>query len=185
MKSELLRLLRMVLTRPFYVFFIILMLMSALVSHNAQSQDKTITGTVTTADDNTGLPGANVFIKGTTTGTVTDVDGNYTIGLPAESEILVFSSVGYITQEIEIGTQSQININLVADVTALEEIVVVGYGTQQKVNLTGAVGVATGEVLEDRPIVNVGEGLQGVVPNLNIDIRNGDPSDTRTDFNIL
>ena len=184
MKNELLRLLRMILTRPFYGFFIIVILLSSLVSHEAQSQDRQITGKVTSSDDNSGLPGANIFIKGTTTGTVTDVNGSYTIGVPSGSEILVFSSVGYITQEIEIGTQTQINLNLVTDVTSLDEIVVVGYGTQQKVNLTGAVGVAKGEVLADRPIVNVGEGLQGVVPNLNVGIRNGDPADTRTDFNI-
>jgi hypothetical protein len=130
-----------------------------------------------------GLPGVNVIVKGTSTGTVTDVEGNYSLDVPAGGVALVFSSVGFTTQEVMIGDQSVINLTLQADVTALEEIVVVGYGTQEKVNLTGAVGVAKGEVLQQRPIANVGEGLQGVIPNLNVDIRNGDPP-TRIDFNI-
>ena len=184
MKNELLKLLRMVLTRTFFRHFAILMLVSTLFSLEGISQDRTISGTVSSVEESDGLPGVNILVKGTTTGTVTDVDGNYTLSAPNDAQVLVFSSVGYITHEVNIGERSQIDLSLEADITALQEVVVVGYGTQQKVNMTGAVGVAKGEVLEDRPIVNVGEGLQGVVPNLNIDIRNGDPSDTRTDFNI-
>ncbi len=80
--------------------------------------------------------------------------------------------------ETRVGTQTDLSVNLQADVTALQEVVVVGYGTQEKVNLTGAVGVTNGEALKNRPIANVGEGLQGIVPNLNVNIRNGDPSET-------
>jgi TonB-linked SusC/RagA family outer membrane protein len=82
-----------------------------------------------------------------------------------------------------VANQTNFSINLQADVMALQEVVVVGYGTQEKVNLTGAVGVASGEVLQNRPIANVGEGLQGMVPNLNVDIRNGDPT-TPIQFNV-
>lgn len=149
----------------------------------AIEQARTITGKVLSSEDNTGLPGVNVIIKGTATGTVTDIEGNYSIDVPAENAVLVFSSVGFVTEEVIVGNQSVINFTLTADITALEEIVVVGYGTQQKVNLTGAVGVADGEVLENRPIANVGEGLQGVIPNLNVNIRNGDPAEP-IDFNI-
>jgi TonB-linked SusC/RagA family outer membrane protein len=130
------------------------------------------------------VPGVNVIEKGTTNGTTTDANGGFSIVVKDESSILVFSFIGYQMQETRVGAQTTISITLQADVTALDEVVVVGYGTQQKVNLTGAVGTASGEVLENRPIVNVGEGLQGVIPNLNINIRNGDPSDDRTDFNI-
>jgi TonB-linked SusC/RagA family outer membrane protein len=130
-----------------------------------------------------GLPGVNVIVKGTSTGTVTDVEGNYSLDVPTGGVALVFSSVGFTTQEVMIGGQSVINLTLQADITALEEIVVVGYGTQQKVNLTGAVGVADGEVLESRPITNVGEGLLGVIPNLNVNIRNGDPAEN-IEFNV-
>jgi TonB-linked SusC/RagA family outer membrane protein len=142
----------------------------------AFEQARNITGTVLSSEDNTGLPGVNVIIKGTSTGTVTDIEGNYSIDVPGEGAVLVFSSVGFVTEEAVVGNQSIINFTLKADITALQEIVVVGYGTQQKVNLTGAVGVAGGEVLENRPIANVGEGLQGVIPNLNVNIRNGDPA---------
>jgi TonB-linked SusC/RagA family outer membrane protein len=143
----------------------------------------TVTGKVTSSDDPNGLPGANVVIKGTTQGTVTDMDGNYRIDVPSSNTVLVYSSVGFLVQEVEVGNRSVININLAADVTSLEEIVVVGYGTQQKVNLTGAVGVATSERLESRPIANAAEGLQGVIPNLNIFPRNGDPS-ASPQFNV-
>ncbi len=156
----------------------------AVEINEEEFQGRAITGKIISSEDQLGLPGANVIVKGTSTGTVTDIDGNYSLNVPDNGEFLVFSSVGFLTQEVAIGTQSSINLAMEPDVTSLDEIVVVGYGTQQKVNLTGAVGTAKGEVLENRPIVNAGEGLQGVIPNLNITIRNGDPSDTRTDFNI-
>ena len=143
----------------------------------------TVTGKVQD-EDGQAVPGANVIEKGTTNGTTTNSAGQFSIVVQDESSVLVFSFIGYQTQETRVGAQTDISITLQADVTALQEVVVVGYGTQQKVNLTGAVGTATGEVLENRPITNVGEGLQGVIPNLNINIRNGDPSDDRTDFNI-
>jgi TonB-linked SusC/RagA family outer membrane protein len=183
MKNDLLRLFNLVVKRSLYGLMC-LMLMSSVFSYGKTEQGRTVTGIITSSEDNTGLPGVNVIVKGTSTGTVTDIEGNYSLDVPANAVALVFSSVGFTTQEVLIGDQSVISLTLQADVTALEEIVVIGYGTQQKVNLTGAVGTATGEVLESRPIVNVGNGLQGVVPNLNIDIRNGDPSDTRTEFNI-
>ncbi len=179
---KLIRLLQVARIAPFCG---VLFMLAFFSLHDGIAQaNRTISGTVTSTDETGGLPGVNVLVKGTTTGTVTDVDGNYRLTVPTGEDVLVFSSVGYITREVAIGNQTEINLEMESDVTALDEIVVVGYGTQQKVNMTGAVGVAKGEVLEDRPIVNVGEGLQGVVPNLNIDIRNGNPADTRTDFNI-
>lgn len=130
-----------------------------------------------------GLPGVSVVIKGTTRGTTTNADGQFQLDVPSNTTVLVFSFVGYASQELEVGTQTSININLAPEDKVLSEVVVVGYGTQQKVNLTGAVGVATSERLENRPIANAGEGLQGVIPNLNVSIRNGDPAQA-TQFNI-
>ena len=184
MKNDLLRLSVLVVKRTLFGLLCLTFFGFAFTANGATSQDRTITGTITSSEDNTGLPGVNVIVKGTSTGTVTDVEGKYSLPVPGDGTALVFSSVGYTTEEVAIGSQSVINLVMKADITALEEIVVIGYGTQQKVNLTGAVGTAKGEVLENRPIVNAGEGLQGVIPNLNITIRNGDPSDTRTDFNI-
>jgi TonB-linked SusC/RagA family outer membrane protein len=182
MKNDLLRLFNLVVKRSLYGLMC-LMLMSSVFSYGKTEQGRTITGTITSSEDNTGLPGVNVIVKGTSTGTVTDIEGNYSLDVPANGVALVFSSVGFTTQEIMIGDQSVISLTLQADITSLEEIIVVGYGTQEKVNLTGAVGVAKGEVLQQRPIANVGEGLQGVIPNLNVNIRNGDPAES-IDFNI-
>ena len=146
-------------------------------------QGTTITGKVTSAEDNEGLPGANVVVKGTAQGTVTDIEGNYSIEVPSGQSVLVYSSVGYISEEVNVGNQTVINVSMTADIKSLQEIVVVGYGTQKKANLTGAVGVADSKRLENRPITSAGEGLQGVIPNLNVTIRNGDPTRT-ADFNI-
>lgn len=141
-----------------------------------------VSGKVT---DETGqiLPGVNVVEKGTTNGTTTDIQGRFSLNVQGEASVLVFSFIGYATQEVTVGNRTDFSINLLEDVQALQEVVVVGYGTQEKVNLTGAVGVTSGEALKNRPIANVGEGLQGVVPNLNVNIRNGDPAQP-IDFNV-
>ncbi len=127
-------------------------------------QTRTISGKVTSGEGE-GLPGVNVVEMGTTNGTVTDIEGQYSLNV-SEGSTLVFSSVGYITEEIAIADQSVIDVSLLEDVSQLEEIVVVGYGTRKKVNLTGAVSVAGSEDLENRPVANVQQALQGVVSGL-------------------
>ena len=129
------------------------------------------------------MVGVSVQIKGTTKGTNTDINGKFSIEVPDGDAVLAFSFIGYEPQEIRVGNQIFIKVSLNVDSKALQEVVVVGYGTQQKVNLTGAVGVATSERIQSRPIANTGEGLQGVIPNLNVNVRNGDPSQSPT-FNI-
>ncbi|MEM6845271.1 MAG: TonB-dependent receptor [Bacteroidota bacterium] len=146
----------------------------------AQSQ---VSGRITDSETNEGLPGVNILVKGMNIGTITDVDGRYRLNAPEDSETLMFSSIGYLSQEVEINGRSTINIVLAPDIQSLQEVVVVGFGTQEKANVTGAVGTADGEVLENRPIANVGEGLQGVIPNLNIAPTNGDPAQPIT-FNV-
>ena len=148
----------------------------------APPADMTVTGTVT-GEEGTGLPGVSVVLKGTQKGTTTDQEGRFSIAVPGPESVLVFSFVGYLPKEIAVGTQSNLSVKLEVDNKMLEQVVVVGYGTQQKVNLTGAVGVADSKRLENRPIANAGEGLQGVIPNLNVTVRNGDPSQP-TQFNI-
>jgi TonB-linked SusC/RagA family outer membrane protein len=143
--------------------------------------DVTITGTVRDQNGEP-IPGATISVPGTTIGTATDMDGRYSITVP-EGVNLVFSFIGFESQTITLGNQRIIDITLMESTAALDEVVVVGYGTQQKVNLTGAVGVATSERLQNRPIANVAEGLQGVIPNLNIAPRNGDPSQSPA-FNV-
>lgn len=142
-----------------------------------------ISGTVTSADEGLPLIGVSILVKGTSSGTVTDLDGKYSLDLEDENAILVFSYTGYAPLEVPVDGRTVIDIALDASVTALDEVVVVGYGSQKKVNLTGAVAAMDGERLEARPIPNVGEGLQGVIANLNVNIRNGDPAQS-IDFNI-
>jgi TonB-dependent SusC/RagA subfamily outer membrane receptor len=141
---------------------------------------QSISGSISDADGP--LPGATILVQGTDNGVTSDFDGNFSIQAN-EGDVLEISYVGFESQLITVSAnQTAISATLEAD-NELEEVVVTGYGTQKKVNLTGAVAAVSGEVLQDRPIVNVGEGLQGVIPNLNIDIRNGDPT-TSPEFNI-
>ncbi len=133
-----------------------------------QPQKKiTVTGKVTDRKGNP-LPGVSVVIKGTSRGTATNVNGEYSIVLDNPNATLVFSFVGYHSQEVSPSGKTTLDIKLSEDVLGLDEVVVVGYGTQKKVNLTGAVSSVSGKELADRPVTNVSAGLQGVVPNLNI-----------------
>ncbi|WP_233752726.1 SusC/RagA family TonB-linked outer membrane protein [Flavilitoribacter nigricans] len=141
-----------------------------------------VSGTIT-SDEGEPLIGVTVLVKGTSVGTVSDFDGKYDIELEDPNGVLVFSYTGYQSQEIAVNGRSMVDLVMSVDVTALEEVVVVGYGSQKKVNLTGAVSSITSEALANRPIASVGQGLQGLIPNLNISIRNGDPT-TSADFNI-
>ncbi|WP_232835000.1 SusC/RagA family TonB-linked outer membrane protein [Pleomorphovibrio marinus] len=143
--------------------------------------DITVKGTVTD-QDGMPIPGATVSVPGTNIGTATDIDGNYTLTVPDDSR-LVFSFIGYESQTVEVGNREVIDIKLTESAQALDEVVVVGYGKQEKVNLTGAVGVAGSDRLVNRPIANVAEGLQGVIPNLNIEPQSGDPSQPAS-FNV-
>ncbi|KQS30738.1 TonB-dependent receptor [Dyadobacter sp. Leaf189] len=145
--------------------------------------DHQVTGKVTDGPTPQGLPGVNVVVKGTQVGTVTDADGNFSISVPEGGTTLVFSYVGYLAQEIEIGTRSAIDVQMKADAKSLNEVVVVGYGTQKKVNLTGAVDQVGQEVLRNRPITNVAQGLVGAVPNLNLRMLDGKPTQSPA-FNV-
>ncbi len=138
-----------------------------------------VTGKVT---DESGkpLPGVTVIIKGTTKGTTTNFDGNYTITNVPDNATLVFSFVGMLTQEIIVGTQTEINVTMATDVIGIEEVVTIGFGTQKKVNLTGAVGVIKSEVFESRPVSNTTDMIQGVTPGLNIKATSGDPTGSPT-----
>lgn len=121
-----------------------------------------------TAESGELLPGVNVILKGTTIGTVTDADGKYTLEVPDLNGILIFSYIGYKNMEVPINNRTLVDISLAEDLQHLSEVVVVGYGTQEKINLTGAVSTVGAETLESRPITTIGQGLQGAISNLNI-----------------
>lgn len=134
-----------------------------------------VSGKVVSAEDNLGLPGVSILLKGTTQGTVTDLDGNYQVTAPSAESILVFSFTGMQEQEIPVGARTIIDVSMETDLVLIDQVVVVGYGVQKKVNLSGAVDQVGTEQLESRPINNVAQGLQGVSPNLNIDFNSGEP----------
>jgi len=114
----------------------------AFVNMIALKQERTITGTVTSADDNSPLPGVNVLVKGTKTGTITDTHGAYSLKVSGDKAVLVFSYIGYTAQEIKAGTKIKIDVKLSPDVKSLQEVTVIGYGVQQKRDITGSIATA-------------------------------------------
>ena len=133
-----------------------------------------ISGTVTDALTEEPIPGVNILIKGTTSGTITDVDGNF--NLEADSEnTLVFSSVGYTTIEVAVGNNTVFNISLQEDITALSEVVVVGYGTQEKRDVTAAIGSVSGDQIKAIPVASSVEALQGQLAGVDISSAGGRP----------
>ena len=134
---------------------------------------KTVKGVVT---DNFGpVIGANVLVKGTTNGVITDVDGKFVLSDVPEDAVLQISFIGYVTQEIKVAGKTEFNVQMSEDAKALEEVVVVGYGSQKKVNLTGSIGKVDSKVLESRPITSTTSALQGTIPNLQITNSSGEP----------
>ena len=140
-------------TIPIKLFLSVFLLL--LLSSMAFSQRK-ITGKVIAGDDNTGLPGATVLAKGTDKGSITDENGAYSLDLPANATTLVVSSVGYLTQELAVGASNVIDITLLADDKTLSEVVVTGYGTQSKRDITGAVATLEASKLLNVPASNLG-----------------------------
>lgn len=130
--------------------------------------DKTISGQVLSVEDNTPVPGVSVVLKGSRVGTNTDADGKFKIDVPDNSAVLVFSSVGFVSQEVPVGSKSTIDIVLVSDMKNLSEVVVVGYGTQKKSQLTGAISSVSSKMINEMPITNLGQALQGRVAGVDV-----------------
>ena len=140
------------------------------------AQDKTITGTVTSSDDGLPLPGVNVVVPNTNNGTSTDFDGNYSITVN-QGDVLEFSYLGFKTQQITISNQTTVNVDLEINASDLEEVVIIGYGSQKKSDLTGAITTVKSEEIEKTPNSNVMQSLQGKVAGLQI-TSNGSPGDS-------
>lgn len=146
-----------------------------------QQKGKTITGTIVDAKGET-IIGANIIEKGTSNGTITDFDGKFTLQV-GDNAVLRISYIGYLEQEVSTEGKSSINITLMEDTKTLDEVVVVGYGTQRKENLTGAVSVVDQTKLASRPASNMSQLLQGAVPNMGVTFSSGMPGATGS-FNI-
>ena len=145
------------------LLFLIMVFVATVSSTMAQ---KTVTGNVTS--EKSPLPGVAVVVKGTTVGAVTDVDGNYTLSVPATGKILQYTFIGMKAQEIEIGTQSTINVDLVPDVIGLEEVVAIGYGTMKKSDLTGAVSTVKASQVENEKPQALQDMLRGNIAGLQV-----------------
>ena len=141
--------------------FLLLLAIGALPLHPLLAQARAVTGTVTAAEDNTTLPGVTVVIKNTNTGTTTDQDGKFSINASGDNPTLVFSAVGFATQEIAVGNRSVVDVKMGVDLKTLNEVVVVGYGTQKKSQVTGAIVQVSAKEIQEMPITNVGQALQG------------------------
>ncbi|WP_236262936.1 SusC/RagA family TonB-linked outer membrane protein [Aggregatimonas sangjinii] len=141
------------------------------------AQSITVSGTVTSGDGVGPLPGVNVLVKGTTTGSVTDFDGNYSIVAPDANSTLVFSYIGFTTQEVPVNGRNTIDVVMSEDATALDEVVLVGYGTQIKREVTGSVQTVDLTELADIPVTQVAQKLQGQLAGVQINQTTGVPGE--------
>lgn len=159
---------------------------SLFISLEAYGQQEkplvTITGKVQDIT-NDALIGATVLVKGTTNGTITDYDGNYKLTC-SRGDILSFSYLGYISKEIKISTQTEVNIVLEEDSRVLDDIIVIGYGTTTRKHIIGATDQVGSKAIENRPVANLTQALQGVSPSLTIQQRSMDPNDNTMNINI-
>nr|WP_319397549.1 TonB-dependent receptor [uncultured Carboxylicivirga sp.] len=151
---------------------IALMMLSSTIAYGQES--RTITGKVISATDNTPIPGTNVFVKGSTRGVITDYDGNYSVEV-SENEVLVFSFIGFQTQEIQIVNQTILNVTLTEEVSQFDEVVVVGYGVQQKKLVTGATAQVKGDAIQQQNTTNPLQAMQGQTAGVNISSTSGQP----------
>lgn len=148
--------------------------LSILTSSELLAQARTITGKVTSSEDGSALPGVNVVLKGTTIGAVTDIEGNYTLTAPNEGGTLVFTFIGLISQEVDINGRTAVNVVMQPDAKQLAEVVVVGYGTQERADVTGSITKVKGAELQNLPVTSYEQALQGRAPGVQISSPSGE-----------
>lgn len=166
------------------ISFLMLSLFFVAVSISAFAQQKTVTGKVVD-DGGEGLPGVTVVVKGTTQGTVTSIDGDYSVPGVSEETVLVFSFVGMLSQQITVGSQTAINVTMKADAVGLEEVIVVGYGTQSKATLSGSVVQVKGEeMIKGKGTSSAALAMQGEIPGLVITRGTSRPGNEELDIKI-
>lgn len=154
---------------------IIKLLAGLLLLAGGLSAQITVRGTVTADDQPEGIIGGTVLVQGTSTGTVTDINGNYEVNVPSSESVLVFSYTGYESQEVVVGNRTQIDVELASSVSLLEEVVVVGYGTQKRSNISGAVGTVSADEITELPILRTEQALQGRTAGVQVIQNSGSP----------
>lgn len=143
-----------------WLFLIIILCFHATLTSAAFFQERTITGKVTSSENEI-LPGVSVVIKGTNNGTVTDANGDFTLAIPSSESILVFSFIGFASEEVTVGNQSAISVTLTPSAETLSEVIVIGYGEVRKSDLTGSVSSIKSEELRAVPTTSFDQALQG------------------------
>jgi TonB-linked SusC/RagA family outer membrane protein len=154
---------------------ILTMFLFFLMAQNVFAQSVEITGTIVDSEDQMPLPGVNILEKGTNNGSSTDFDGDYRFNVSSANAVLVISFMGYKTQEVALNGRTNVNIKLVTDQQQLDEVVLVGFGTVKKSDLTGAVATISGEELKKQPISNVAEALTGRLAGVKVTSSEGSP----------
>jgi TonB-linked SusC/RagA family outer membrane protein len=155
-----------------------------LPGYVADQQQIKVTGTITDASTGEIMPGVNITVKGTTTGAMADVSGKYTITTTDPNAALLFSFVGYVTQEIPLNGRTVIDVTMIADITSLEEVVVTGYGTAKKATLTGSISSVKGDNLKQSPTTNLTNSLVGRIPGITAIQKSGEPGYDATTITI-
>ncbi len=150
-----------------------LLLICCMVSGYAMAQ-RTVTGKVISSEDQSPIPGVNIIVKGTTSGTTTDADGSFSISA-SDADVLVFSFVGYRSSEVQVGTQTQITVSLSEDASTLGEVMVVAYGVQKRSDVTGSIASMNSEDFNKGVVTNPGQLLQGKVAGVNVTSASGEP----------
>ena len=139
------------------------------------SYEVSVSGRVTSSSDGEALPGVNVVVKGTSTGTVTNVEGYYSISVPEDNDTLIFSSVGYLSEEVAVNGRSVVDVSLPEDIQSLSEVVVVGYGAQKRADITGSVASLSSESIKDLPVASVDQKLAGQLAGVQVAQSNAAP----------
>ena len=156
--------------RTSFTLFLLLMLPLCLLAQNRR-----VSGRVTSAQDGTAIPGVNVVVQGTTVGVTTDADGNYTISVPSGSTILRFSSIGLVTQQVTVDNRSTVNVQMQESVNELAQVVVTGYNSTQKKDITGSIASVTAEKFRDIPVSGLDQALQGQAAGVQVSSSSGTP----------
>ena len=149
----------------------------------ALTQQQKITGTITDSSSGEALPGVNILVKGTTFGTMSDANGKYSLEVTGKDAVLIFSFIGYVSQEVPVAGKSVIDVGLAADLLQLEEVVVIGYGTIKKSDLTGSVSSVKQATLQERPSTSLNQALAGRLTGVNVTVNSGRPGG-RSDIRI-
>ena len=150
------------------------------IEANLEFQEHLVGGKVISTEDSQGVPGVNIIIKGTSLGTVTDATGKYSLNVPSSESVLVFSSIGFSTTEVVVGSQSTIDVSLTLDVTTLSEVIVTGYGTQEKRDVTASIASIKGDALVRIANPNTLEAMKGQIAGVDVLQSNGRPGTNPT-----